>query len=125
MFVCWPPEDAGSALAVRGYAQAARASGDEVVLYGRPDPAIPLTCSLDVESADALVFVFERTTALRRGDSLHLAQLVDGVPRSRRIVIDCAGAYNDVIWIRGDYNHLDRAAARRWVGVCDSLSDTI
>jgi hypothetical protein len=125
MFIYWAFQDQGSGVDIRGYSEAARASGHEVVLYGRPDPAIPLTCSLDVESADALVFVFEWTTALLGGDALDLARLVGRVPRSRRIVIDCDGAYNDAIEVGGDYNHRDAAAARRWVEVCDSLSDTI
>lgn len=47
------------------------------------------------------------------------------VPRERRVVIDLDGKYNDAISVVGDYNHPDGAASRRWVEVCESLSDKI
>jgi hypothetical protein len=50
---------------------------------------------------------------------------VGKVPRRRRVVIDCDGAYNDAIRVEGDANHPDAEAARRWVAVCDSLADKV
>ena len=35
-------------------------------------------------------------------------RLLEAVPRSRRVVIDCDGAYNDPIEFGGDYNHRSR-----------------
>jgi len=78
-----------------------------------------------MESADAVVFVFEWTTQLQYGDQLGLVRLVGKVPRRRRVVLDGDGNYNDVITFEGDYNHRDPDASRRWIELCDSLSDKI
>src|SRR4051812_39980569 len=115
----------GSAQDIHHYGLAARELGHEVVVYGPPDPGSPFDFSLDVDSADALVFVFEWTTRLRDGDGLDLARLLSSTPRERRVVIDCDGAYNDLIAVEGDYNHREAAAAQDWVAVCDGLSDRI
>jgi hypothetical protein len=115
----------GSARDIHQYAQAARALGHELVVYGPPDPGSPFTYSLDVESVDALVFVFEWTTELRNDDQLDYARFVARVPRARRVVIDCDGAYNDVLTVDGDCNHRDPAASVKWTAICDSLTDKI
>ena len=47
------------------------------------------------------------------------------MPRRRRVVIDCDGAYNDPIEFGGDYNHRIEESSRYWTAVCDSLSDKI
>lgn len=125
MFVCWPFEDQGSGLVIQGYAQAARALGHEVAVYGRMNPKIPLNYSLDIDSAGAVIFVFEWTTDLWQGDHLDLVRLVSKVPRKRRVILDGDGNYNDVISVLGDYNHREETARRRWIEVCDSLSDKI
>jgi glycosyltransferase involved in cell wall biosynthesis len=125
IFVYWAFEDQGSGLVIQGYTEAARALGHEVTVYGRPRPSIPLNYSLDVRSADAVVFLFEWTTALRYGDVFDLARLVGQVPRRRRVIVDGDAKYNDVIAAGGDYNHRDAAASQRWIGVCDSLADKI
>src|SRR5260221_3016171 len=123
MFVYFSFGDAGSAQDIHRYARAAKPLGHEVVVYGPPEPGSPFSFSMDLDSADALVFVFEWTTQLRRGDPLDLARLVAKVPRERRIVIDCDGAYNDAIRVDGDYNHQDAEASRGWTRICESLSD--
>jgi hypothetical protein len=125
MFVYHFFGDAGSAQDIYQYSQAARRLGHEVVVYGPPDAHQSFPCSLDIESADALIFVFEWTTELRYGNQLDLARMIAKVPRNRRIVIDCDGAYNCAINVNGDYNHRDQAASLAWTKVCDSLSDKI
>ena len=125
IFVHYVIEDRGSAQDMRHYVEAARRLGHDVVLYGlRPLPS-PFTYSRDLEDADAIVFIFEWTTDLQYGDTLDLARLVSAVPRRRRVVIDCDGGYNDPITVIGDINHHDAPSAKRWVDVCDSLSDKI
>src|SRR5215216_5574051 len=99
VFVYYAYNDAGSAQDIDNYAQAAEALGHEVAVYGLPDPESRLRYSLDVDSADALIFIFEWTTQLRRRRGLDFARLVARVPRRRRVVIDCDGNYNDVISI--------------------------
>jgi len=125
MFVYYCYGDAGSAQDIHHYGRVAKELGHEVAVYGRPPRGSPFTFSLDVGSADALIFVFEWTTQLRDGDRLDLARLLTKVPRERRMVIDCDGAYNDVIRVDGDYNHCDQAASQAWIEICDSISDRI
>jgi len=125
VFVCWPFEDQGSGNIIQGYTDAAKAAGHEIVVYACPNERIPLNYSLEVRSADALVFLFEWTTRQYYGDRLDLARLVGKVPRARRIVIDGDGNYNDPITVDGDANHRDEDASRRWREVCDSISDKI
>ncbi len=99
--------------------------GHEVTVYGPPNPAFALDYSKDLEGADAVIFVFEWTTALQFGDRLDWTRLLEAVPRRRRVVIDCDGAYNDPIEFGGDYNHRSEEESRYWTDVCDSLSDKI
>src|SRR5262249_40988882 len=125
MFVYWAFEDQGSGLLIQGYTRAARALGHEVAVYGRPNPKIPLNYSLDVESTDAVVFIFEWTTKLMQGDALDWVRLVNKVPRRRGVILDGDGNYNDVVGVGGDYNHRDEDGRREWMAVCDSLTDKI
>jgi hypothetical protein len=130
MFVYWAMEDQGSGLVIQGYTEAARALGHEVSVYGRwipgkVNPVIPLDYSLDIDSADAVVFIFEWTTQLKPGDQLDLARIVSKVPRRRRVILDGDGKYNDVIRVADDYNHADSEEARQWIETCDSVSDKI
>ena len=125
VFVYWGYENAGSMLDLRGYARAAQAMGHEVTVYGPPNPVFALNYSQDLAGADAVVFIFEWTTELQYGDRLDWARLVSSVPRGRRVVIDCDGAYNEPILFHGDYNHRTEEGSRKWRDVCDSLSDKI
>ena len=125
MFVHWLYEDRGSAQDIHNYAVAARELGHEVTLYGPPNPKSPFNYSLDMDSTDAVIFIFEWTTDLQFGDRLGWVRLVANVPRARRVVIDCDGKYNDAISIIGDYNHSSTEESRRWTELCDSLSDKI
>jgi hypothetical protein len=125
MFVYYAFEDQGSGLVIQGYTEAAKKFGHEVVVYGRPHPTIRLNYSLDVGAADAVIFIFEWTTQLRYEDQLDLLRLVGKIPRERRVILDGDGNYNDVVRIADDYNHRDAAASRRWIEICDSLSDKI
>src|SRR5438105_1541463 len=125
MFVYYIAEDAGSAQDIHNYQRVAQELGHEIVLYGPTCGCGSFDFSNDIESADAVVFIFEWTTQLRFGDHLDLTRLVGKVPRRRRIVIDCDGAYNEMIKVGGDYNHHDVAESRQWMDVCDSISDRI
>jgi glycosyltransferase involved in cell wall biosynthesis len=125
MFVYFIAEDAGSAQDVHNYIRAAEELGHEVVLYGRPGLLPSFKFSLDIDSADAVFFIFEWTTQLRFGDRLDWARLASKVPRRARFVIDCDGAYNGVINIEGDLNHRDAVSSRKWMDICESLTDKI
>src|ERR1700758_362433 len=89
--------DAGSAQDVRRYVHAAKALGHEIVIYGPHDMEPGFLCSREIDSVDAVAFVFEWTTELRAGDQLDLTRILARVPREHRVVIDCDGAYNDFL----------------------------
>ena len=125
VFVYWGYENAGSMLDLRGYTRAAQAMGHEVTVYGPANPVFALNYSQDLAGADAVIFVVEWTTELQYGDRLDWARLVTSVPRRRRVVIDCDGAYNEPILFHGDYNHRTEESSRKWRDICDSLSDKI
>jgi len=125
MFVHWVVEDRGSAQDIYHYAEAAKHLGHEAALYGRLPGPSAFNYSLDIASADAVIFLNEWTTGLQYGDRVDLLRLVAKVPRERRVVVDLDGKYNDVIRVVGDYNHADEAASRDWVETCNSLTDKI
>ena len=126
MFVYWAFEDQGSGLVIQGYVEAARALGHEVVVGGPArNPQIPLPYSLNLQSADAVVFLFEWTTGLKPGDYLDLVRLVGKIPRRRRVIVDGDGKYNDIVEARGRLQPHRGGGGRRWIDVCDSLTDKI
>ncbi|MCX4243151.1 glycosyltransferase family protein [Paraliomyxa miuraensis] len=116
VFVYWGYDDAGSMLDLQGYQRAALDIGHEVIVYGPPNPRHELLYSKVLDDADAVVFVFEWTTCLKHGDLLDWVRLVASIPRRRRVVIDCDGAYNAPIEVDGDYNHTSTAGRMSWVG---------
>ncbi len=125
MFVYYAFAEQGSGLVLQAYSDAARAMGHEVCVFGRNKLNIPLNYSLDAESADAVIFLFEWTTQLRYEDQLDLLRLVSKVPRNRRVILDGDGNYNDPIRVEGDHNHRDADSSQRWTEICDSLTDKI
>ncbi len=142
LFVYWQPDDAGSAQTIRKYSEVARSLGHEVALYAPEDGASPYARSLRVESADAIVFVFEWNLYLHPGGKrkdpmrpprdglmgighLNVVKLLSRVPRERRVIIDNDGMYNDLISVDGDYTHPDAAASRARIELCDILTDKI
>lgn len=125
MFVHHVIEDRGSAQDIYNYARVARSLGHEVTLYGARNPRSAFNYSKDLKPADAVVFIVEWTTDVQDGDLLDMLRLVSRVPRSRRVVIDCDGKYNDPVNVTGDVNHADAESSRRWTAICDSLSDKI
>ncbi len=125
MFIHHVLEDRGSAQDMFHYERVARELGHEVVLFGNPRRSSSFKYTTEVTSADAAIFIFEFTTELQYGDLLAWARILAKVPRSRRVVIDCDGKYNDMIQIAGDINHADAELSREWIEICDSLSDTV
>ena len=141
MFVYWRIGNAGSAQDILRYTEVARTLGHEVVMYAPKEAGSPFECSLDLESADAVILVFEWNLYLFPGGDkkkdyvprdglmgighLNVAKLLSRVPRERRVILDCDGMYNDAINIGGDFNHPTAEASRARVELCDSLSDKI
>src|SRR6266852_2554126 len=75
MFVHYLFEDRGSAQDIHNFAVAARELGHEVAIYGRPKGSSPFNYSMDLESADAVAFIFEWTTDLQEVDCLDWVRL--------------------------------------------------
>lgn len=141
MFVYWRIGNAGSAQDILQYSRVAPSLGHEVIMYAPQESGSPFKCSLDLESADAVIFVFEWNLYLYPGGDktkgniyrdglmgighLNVAKLFSRVPRHRRVILDCDGMYNDPIQIDGDFNHVDAGASRRRTELCDALSDKI
>src|SRR5712691_9387725 len=141
MFVYWRIGNAGSAQDILQYARVAKSLGHEVVMYAPEEAGSTFQCSLDLESADAVIFVFEWNLYLFPGGDekkrsghrdglmgighLNVVRLFSRIPRNRRVILDCDGMYNDSTHVCGDFNHLDAEASRRRTELCDSLSDKI
>jgi hypothetical protein len=125
MFVYWKVEDAGSAQDIYNYCQAARRLGHQAALYAPEGAVSRFNCSLDLASADGVVFPLEWNIYLHNNEPLDLEGPMRKVPRERRVVIDCDGMYNDAIRADGDYNHPDEAASRSRTELYDSISDKI
>ncbi len=125
IFVYYAYENQGSSLDLQAYARAAKEMGHESTVYGLPTPKIPLSYSIDLSGADAVIFVFEWTTDFLYGDRLDWLRLVQAVPRRRRVLIDCDGRYNDPVEIHGDFNHRTAEEGRAYVDFCDAVADKI
>ncbi len=109
------------------YVQIGREMGHTIAVYGEQaseEPILPY--SLDVSAFDYAIFVVY--DARDFPDLPYLARLIDGMPKSRRIVIDCTGRYNDTIRVEHDFNHLERLDGHQgweWIEGFDAVADKI
>jgi len=139
MFVYWQPSNAGSAQDIIRYHEAGKKLGHDVLLYA-PTEGARYHCSLDIDAADAVIFILEWNLYLQPGGEkkdgkirtglmgighVNVVRLLSRVPRERRVVIDCDGMYNDAMHVGGDFNHPDEEGCRRRIALCESLSDKI
>jgi hypothetical protein len=112
---------------VTKYVETGNALGHEVAVFGEQtsdEPSVPY--SLDVKKFDFVVFVVYETKDFP--DLPYLAQLLDGVPKDRRVVIDCTGRFNETIRVEHDFNHLEKLDSHQgweWVEGLQALSDRI
>jgi hypothetical protein len=109
------------------YVQVGRALGHEVAVFGERRSEPPVTdFSLDVKSFDYAIFIIYHTEDFP--DLPYLAHLLDGMPKERRVVIDCTGRYNDTIRIEHDFNHLEKLDGHQgweWEEGIEAISDKI
>jgi hypothetical protein len=109
------------------YVQVGQALGHEVALFGEQQsepPALP--SSLDVKKFDFAIFIVYMPWDFP--DLPYLAQLLDGMPRERRVIIDCCGRYNETIRVEHDFNHLEKMEGHQgweWVEGFQAVSDRI
>jgi hypothetical protein len=109
------------------YVEIGQQLGYHVALYGEQTNDTPrLPYSLDAKAFDAVIFVVYEPWDFP--DMPYLAQLLDTVPKERRIIIDCCGRYNDTIRIEHDFNHLekmDKHQGWEWIEGFEAVAGTI
>jgi glycosyl transferase family 1 len=125
LFVLDRRANAGSIQSVHGYQRAADAMGHTVATFGAADQRFAgLRMSVDADSFDHVVFIFESTLNWLSG--LRLSHLLNRIPRERRVILDADGMYNDVISVDGyDHNHPNESTRIRWKNYCEALTDRI
>src|SRR5262249_57083753 len=137
MFVYWRIGNAGSAQDILSYAEAAQTLGHEILMYAPAEPGSPFPCSLDINSADAVILVLEWNLYLYPGGDkkkdrvvrtglmgighLNVVKLLSRIPRERRGILHCVGVYKHAIQGEGEFNHAGAAASRRRLGRFDTL----
>ena len=112
---------------IANYVGAADALGHRVAVFGEREAGFPdLPFSLDPSDFDFAVFVVYMPSDFP--DLPYLAELLDGVPKSRRVIIDCTGRYNDTIRVEHDFNHLEKMDGHQsweWIEAFQSIADRI
>lgn len=119
LFVTSPEPNGSSAAAVSRYVAVGRRLGHDVAVHGAP-PA------RDAASFDHVVFVVQ--TAADLPEPPRLMQLLNCVPRERRVVLDLWGRCNDTIRLEHDFNHLERVDRRlgwEWSQEFRRISDRV
>ena len=109
------------------YAEIGKTLGHEIAVFGEQSAECPsLPYSLDVKRFDFAIFVIYETQDFP--DLPYLAYLLDGMPRERRIIVDCTGRYNETIRFEYDFNHLekmDNHMGWEWVDGFGAVAKTI
>jgi hypothetical protein len=113
--------------AIASYVKTGRKLGHQVAVLGEQSTDAPeLPRSLDVKSFDYVVFVVFVPSDFP--DLPYLAQLLDGIPRERRLIIDCCGRYNETIRVEHDFNHLELIDGHQgweWIEGFKAVADKI
>ena len=109
------------------YVQTGKALGHEVAVFGEQSSEISsVSYSLDVKRFDFVIFVIYESWDFP--DMPYLAQLLDGMPKERRVIIDCYGRYNETIRVEHDFNHLEKMDDHQgweWIEGFQAVSDKI
>ena len=127
LLVTWVDPWVRSVSTVHKWVEAGRALGHEVVVYGEPHPELPaLPFTTDLSGVDLALFIVQVPSDFP--DMPHLARLLDGVPRERRVVVDLWGRFNDTIRLEHDFNHLEKLDGHlgwEWEDALQAVSTTI
>ena len=127
LFVSKLSQFARSVFPISKYVELGKQLGHRVALYGEQTnepPALPY--SLDTKMFDVAIFIVYESWDFP--DMPYLAQLLDGIPRERRLIIDCCGRYNDTLRVEHDFNHLEKMDGHQgweWVEGFEAVSSTI
>jgi hypothetical protein len=127
LFATEPTRYARSTYTLAKYAEVGRALGHEVAVFGEKSADFPsLPFSLDVEKFDFAIFVIHVPSDFP--DLPYLAQLLDRMPKDRRVIIDCLGRYNDTVRVEHDFNHLEKLDGHQgweWIEGFQSVASRI
>jgi hypothetical protein len=133
LFVNWVEPWVRSVSTIHKYVHAAKAQGHTVSVYGEVSvyggrnadmPWLPYTT--DLKEVDLALFIVQVPSDFP--DMPHLARILDGIPRDRRVVVDLWGRFNDTIRLDHDFNHLEKLDGHmgwEWVEAIQAVSDTV
>jgi len=109
------------------YMEVGKTLGHEVSLFAEQSSEFPsVPHSLEAKKFDVAVFVIYESWDFP--DMPYLAQLLDGIPRERRVIIDCSGRYNETIRVEHDFNHLEKMDGHQgweWTEGFQAVADKI
>jgi hypothetical protein len=109
------------------YVQVGNALGHDIAVFGEQSSDFPsVSYSLDVKRFDFAIFVIYESWDFP--DMPYLAQLLDSIPKQRRVIIDCYGRYNETIRVEHDFNHLEKMDGHQgweWIEGFQAVSDRI
>jgi hypothetical protein len=112
---------------IANYLGAADALGHQIAVFGERDANFPdLPFSLNPREFDFAIFIVYMPSDFP--DLPYLANLLDGVPKGRRVIIDCTGRYNDTVRVEHDFNHLEKMDGHQsweWIEAFQSIADRI
>jgi len=126
LFVSRMDHYARSISTITKLARAGSSLGHEVAIYGEQSSEFPVPYSLDVARFDFAIFVVYDPEDFP--DLPYLARLLDGMPKARRVIIDCTGRYNDTIRVEHDFNHLQKLDGHQgweWIEGFQAVGDKI
>ena len=125
LFVMDRRVDRGSIQAVANYVCAGDELGHMFAVYGREDPAFPrVRFSTDASDFDHVMFIFESSRHWLSG--LRVPQILSGVPRQRRAILDADGMYNQIISVDGyDRNYVYEHVRSGWLAHYNIVADRI
>jgi hypothetical protein len=109
------------------YARIAGGLGHEIAVFGEQLMEFPeVRFSLDVAAFDVAVFLVYTPSDFP--DLPYLANLLDGMPKRQRVIIDCTGRYNETIRVEHDFNHLEKMDGHQgweWIDAFQSVGNLI
>lgn len=112
---------------ITNYVRVGSVLGHEVSVFGEQSSQVTsVPYSLEVSAFDFAVFVVY--TPADFPGLPYLARLLDGMPKDRRVIIDCSGRYNETIRIDHDFNHLEKMDGHQgweWIEGFQAVSDKI
>jgi len=126
LFVSRLARDKGSTSSIVGLGKAGRSLGHEVALFGDPAADIALPFSQESTGWDLVVFVVHGAKDFP--GLPYIGELLDRVPKQRRVLIDCAARYNQSITVEHDANHLealDGHQAWEWGQAFDAVASKV